>query len=178
MTLRLRQIAAALRGSEELRMDVYGYRAQQTWRNLLKVRPHLDEISLLELNDLMRDGLSRSSVVAVRGFLKELCQRYQTQCRKKGLKAWKLRVRASEREAFRWLKGTGQDVAKVMRLRDGTFTANDEVQLRAIYEAWRPILHKFKDRPPKADQFFDFFGDVMKGQDMKLVRTISRLRGW
>ncbi|CAE7437407.1 unnamed protein product [Symbiodinium sp. CCMP2592] len=169
MTLRMRQLASAIRRSEELMlMSAFGYRAEQTWRNIRKVRPYLDATVRPAFDEHFWKGLTRENVKAVLVVLKEHYQRVQTECKNARLKAWKRRMWASDREAHRWLRGGGKPLTTVMQMPDGVFSANAEQQLKAILDAWKPIFGKFKNREPRVDRFFEFFGSGMRRSPMDL----------
>ena len=73
---------------------------------------------------------------------------------------------ASDREAHRWLRGEGKPLSTVRKMNDGTYSANEEHQLKAILDAWKPIFGKFKDREPNVERFFEFFGSGMRRSPM------------
>ncbi|CAE7832135.1 unnamed protein product [Symbiodinium sp. CCMP2592] len=156
------------RGKELLCMQAYGYRADITWRNIAHVRKYLEGDALSCFDELYRGGLTRTNAGDMHRFLNEHCQRAQTRCRNARLKAWKSRVRESEKDAYRWLKPLNSNAGKVMKLPDGSFTATEETQLRAILDARQPIFQKFGEREPRVEQFFEFFGQTMRSSEMHL----------
>ena len=99
MTRRMRQIAAAIRRSEELMlMKALGYRAEQTWRNLRKIKSDLDDTLQSSLDEHFCKGLG-GGFGGIDGALPASTDGMPV-CEVEGME-----VRASDREAHRWLRG-------------------------------------------------------------------------
>ena len=163
-----RQLAKALRRAQELMaMEVFGHRAAATKSNITGMKLRMTADGDAAMRTFTDSVLGRDAAAKLVKALEHECVVSQRRDKAERIKAWKRRLQASEKEAFRYVKKGSPQVDKAMKLRDGSYTACKNRQLQAILDEWTPIFHKYKVRKPRVEDFVATFKPVMKSSVMQ-----------
>ena len=94
--------------------------------------------------------------------LRNCIQNLTTQNKYARINAWKRKLRSSEACTYKWLKNGGQSDTYLVRMDDGTFTANEEQQLNSTLDALHGGLSSTSSQAnvPKRRSFSSASADI------------------
>lgn len=170
LNIHSRKIAYALSRVQELQCNVHhGTQSLNTWKNLHKVLPSLNNPDKIFLQQILHEPIAPHTLKECFAILSKCLKESQAEDKKQRLQAWKQKMSNSEKQAYKWLKKeTTKDVG-TMKLPGGSFTADVNQQLAAFLHIWKPIFQKFSDQSPDLETFRDHFVPFMKKQSMQVA---------
>lgn len=170
LNIHSRKIAYALSRVQELQRNVHhGTQSLNTWKNLHKVLPSLNNPDRIILQQILHEHIAPHILIECSALLSKCLKESQAEDKKQRLQAWKQKMSNSEKQAYKWLKKEATKDVGTMKLPGGHFTADVNQQLAAFLHIWKPIFQKFSDQSPDIATFRDHFVPFMKKQSMQVA---------